>query len=274
MLVVGLSGQVGEALLPLLLAREPAIHALSRGARQDAEQLRWLRGSLEAMPALPEQIQTIVSLGPLDAFARWLTAGQWHGARIVALGSTGRVDKANSADAGERDLALRLQDAEDVLFNTTESRSIAATLLRPTLLYGNGRDQTVSRLVEAARRSPVVVLPSHALGLRQPVHVGDVAEAVIRCLDVPGTAGKAYDLPGGETLSFLDLARRSINAHVPGKPVLAVPSFVFDGALALLRIAGRAPAGLGSLARLRQDQVADGSPARRDFGFHPRPFQP
>ncbi len=272
--MIGLSGQVGEALLPLLQVRTPMFYALSRVERPACGHVQWLRGSLEAMPDLPADIKTLISLGPLDAFAGCLAAGQWHGQRIIALGSTGRMDKANSADAGERDLALRLQQAEDLLFHTAQQRSIAATLLRPTLLYGNGRDQTVSRLVEAARRSPVVVLPSNALGLRQPVHVEDVAAAVMACLDVSASQGRAYDLPGGETLSFLDLARRTIRARAPGKRVLAVPGFVFDRALALAKAVGREPASAGSLARLRQDQLADANPARRDFGFDPRPFQP
>jgi nucleoside-diphosphate-sugar epimerase len=276
-LVIGLSGQVGEALLSRLLERGRPLLALSRQARPALPGLRWLTGSLEAMPALPADLDTVLSLGPLDAFAAWLTAAPAATPpikRVIALGSTGRIDKQHSLDAGERELAQRLQTAEQLLFDAGHRRGIAVTVLRPTLLYGGGRDRTVSRLLAFARRWGFVVLPASATGLRQPVHVADVADAVLRCLDHPASAGQAYDLPGGETLAFDAMVRRVLERQAPACRLYLLPTACFRVALAIAALFTRAPFNRGMLARLHADQLADPAPARAAFGYSPRGFQP
>jgi nucleoside-diphosphate-sugar epimerase len=276
-LVIGLSGQVGDALLPGLLQGHRRVLALSRYPRPDVAGVDWLTGSLEAMPALPAGVQTVLSLGPLDAFAAWLAAAADTTPdlrRVVALGSTGRADKRDSPDPGERDLARRLQAAEHLLFATGQQRGLAITLLRPTLIYGGGRDLTVSRLLAFGRRWGFVLLPRSATGLRQPVHVGDVAAAVLQCLEQPACAGHAFDLPGGETLAFIAMVRRVLARQAPGCRLLLLPTAWFRLALRVAARLRRAPFNAGMLARLHDDQLADAEPARLAFGYQPRRFEP
>jgi nucleoside-diphosphate-sugar epimerase len=274
-LVFGLSGQVGDALRPRLGELGPSVLALSRRAQPASAGVGWLTGSLEQMPALPEDIDTVISLGPLDAFARWFAREAPTGLRVVALGSTGRVDKRNSPDPAERALAQRLDDAEHSLFATGAARDAQITVLRPTLLYGSGRDRSLGPLVTLARRWRVVPLPWTARGLRQPVHVADVVEAVFACLRTPATAGQTYDLPGGETLAFDAMLRRNLATHAPKTLLLPLPAPLFSLARVLARQFGvTAQAGDGALHRLSGDQVSDAGPARAAFGWSPRRFEP
>lgn len=273
-LVIGLTGQVGEALQPRLVARFGAIDALSRYPREPSAGVHWLHGSLEAMPpGCAAGHDLLISLGPLDAFANWYAGAMPTARRVIALGSTGRDDKSDSPDAHEREMAARLADAEDSLLSIGLRNGAAITLLRPTLLYGNGRDRTLTPLLAFARRWKVVPIPVAATGLRQPVHVDDVASAILRCIDAADAAGKAFDLPGGEALGFDAMVRRSLQQHVPGAWVVAVPTWLVRlAALAASRM-GR-PSMAGSLARLARDQSADAAPARAAFGYQPGPFRP
>ncbi|MBP8080972.1 MAG: nucleoside-diphosphate sugar epimerase [Arenimonas sp.] len=273
-LVVGLSGQFRHALLPRLLGRGDPILALSRTRQPPEMGVEWVLGSLQAMPVIPADIATIISLGPLDAFADWFDASGPDGSRVIALGSTGRTDKLDSIDPAERELAQRLRMAEARLLEAGGRRGAVVTVLRPTLLYGSGRDLTLSWLVELGRRWGCVVLPSSATGLRQPVHVADVADAILRCLDEANTAGRTYDLPGGEVLGFDEMVRRSIARHAPGCRVLCLPTPLFKAGLGLAGLLRRAPIKPGLLARLEQDQLADAGPAREAFGYSPRGFEP
>lgn len=274
--VFGLSGQVGEALAPGLLERFGSVDALSRHSRDDTPGVHWLCGSLEDMPPGGAMAQDIVvSLGPLDAFARWYCNTRPAASRIIALGSTGLRDKSASSDPQERELAQRLADAEASLVDAGRQYGAAITVLRPTLLYGNGRDRSLTPLVALARRWRFLPIPSTARGLRQPVHVDDVAGAVLACLEAPAalTAGRAYDLPGGEVLAFGAMVRRSLERHAPGARVLVVPGFVFHALAWMAARLGKGPAA-GSLSRLAADQTADATPARLAFGYKPGPFRP
>lgn len=273
-LVIGLTGQFREALLPGLLARGGPVLALSRNPQAPEPGVEWLPGSLQSMPAIPADIGIILSLGPLDAFADWFDASEPGCSRVIALGSTGQADKLDSIEAAERELAQRLRGAEARLLEAGGRRGIAVTVLRPTLLYGSGRDLTLSRLAGMGRRWGVIVLPSSATGLRQPVHVADVAGAVLSCLDNAGTSGRSYDLPGGEVLGFDAMVRRYLQRHAPGCRLVRVPTPLFKLGLGAAGVLRRSPISSGLLARLENDQLADASAARTAFGYEPRQFEP
>lgn len=274
-LVFGGTSQIGGPVVDRLRAQGWRITALSRQPVADEPGLTWLQGGFDALPALPPRVDAILSCGPLDRFARWYATGGVDAARIVAFGSTSVRVKQNSPDEAERDVAQRLQHAEDVLMATSSARGAPATLLRPTLVYGAARDATLSRIAQLAHRVRVVPLPRRATGLRQPVHVDDLADATLACLAHAGTAGHAYDLPGGEALPYREMVRRVLQALEPPARLLELPAPLFDLVLRLAHARGMA-AGFGDAAldRMRRDLVFDDAPARADFGYAPRPFRP
>lgn len=272
-LVIGLSGQVGEVLRPQLPALGE-IWGLSRQQQRDEPGIHWLAGLLQAMPPLPEHLDTILSLGPLDAFADWFAQSGLADVRIVALGSTGHEDKRDSADPEEQGVAWALSAAESRLFAAGRRQNATITVLRPTLTYGHGRDASLSSMLAMAQRWGWVVLPAGAVGLRQPVHVDDVADAVLACLETPASVGRTFDLPGGERLGFRAMVERSLARHAPQARVAIVPRWLFRIALATAAGFGMRPVGPGFVERTRRDQVADPEPARTVFGFQPRVFDP
>lgn len=274
-LIFGGTGQIGRPLLALLHRGGWRLHALSRQVHSDQPGLQWLRGDLGALPALPARVEAIFSCGPLDAFGRWYAGSMIEARRVIAFGSTSVETKRGSADAGERDLALRLREGEAAVFAAAQARGAAATLLRPTLVYGAGRDATLSRIAHLAQRWGRFPLPRNATGLRQPVHVDDLAGAAFACLGGEASHGLAYALPGGETLSYRDMVARVLAALRPPPTLVELPSPLFNLALLAAQASGRAT-GLGEAAvrRMRSDLVFDAGPAQRDLGYAPRLFRP
>lgn len=275
-LVFGASGQVGAAVLARLLRAGWRVDALSRQPRPAQAGVRWLRGDLSAAAELlPRQVDLVLSCGPLDAFASRFALGEVACRRVLAFGSTSLEVKHDSPDADERALARRLREAEATLFAAAAARGIPATVLRPTLVYGAGRDATLTRIASLARRLHGFALPADATGLRQPVHVDDLAAAALACLDAPATHGRAYAVPGGETLAYREMVARTL-AALPSRPrLLVLPAPLFRALLVPARRLGLASGfGDAALARMRQDLVFDAGAARRDFGYAPRAFAP
>ena len=274
-LVFGASGQIGLPLLDRLGDAGWRVHAVSRQARSDTPGRHWLQGDFAHVPVLPRDVDAIFSCGPLDLFARWYATANVVSPRVVAFGSTSATSKHASEDEHERDVARRLLGAEAAVFEASEQRGAGATMLRPTLVYGAGRDATLTRIVGMARRWGRFVLPRRADGLRQPVHVQDLADAAFAANVSPVAQGRSYDLPGGETLAYRDMVRRVLACLDPPLPLLELPMPLFRAAVAAAQARGVAreltPA---AVARMREDLAFDAAPARRDFGYAPRAFRP
>lgn len=272
-LLFGATGQIGERVLANLLAAGWEVTAVSRRQQPDVPDVRWQRGDLSGSWQGEEDFDAIFSCGPLDHFARWYAASDVHAPKVVAFGSTSVDVKQDSIEPAERDVARRLREAEQLLFKCARQRGVAATVLRPTLVYGAGRDKTLTTLAMLACRSGFFVLPGCADGLRQPVHVQDLADATLQVLGSPATAGRAYALGGGEVLGYREMVRRVL-ASLPGRPrLLSVPTPLFVLALRLAHAGGRLQGmTAATLARMRDPLAFDIEPARRDFGYAPRPF--
>src|SRR5690606_39187834 len=138
-LVFGGSGQIGAALLPRLLAAGWQVDAVSRTARTDQPGLRWHGGGFPDCVGLPVAVDAVFSCGPLDLFANWFAASSIATPRVVAFGSTSAATKADAADPAERALSRLLRDSERKLHEAAREHGVAATVLRPTLVYGAGR---------------------------------------------------------------------------------------------------------------------------------------
>lgn len=273
-LLFGATGPIGCRVLDGLLRAGWQVEALSRQPQAPRPGLAWRLGTLPEQAGEGGGFDAILSCGPLDLFARWYAQAGTGAARVVAFGSTSVHDKGDSPDPAERALAGRLREGEARLAEVAAARGAAATLLRPTLVYGDGRDRNLSRIAALARRHGGFLLPHDARGLRQPVHVDDLAAAALAALRWNGPGVRAYDLPGGETLSYREMVARVLAALRPPRRLWVLPGPLFALAAWTARGLRLHDAGPAVLARMRQDLVFDAGPARRDLGYAPRGFAP
>ena len=275
--MLGATSLVGRFLLPRLAAKGVGATALSRSPPVDGPAgIIWLKGDL-GDPGLAEQLPpaaTVFSLMPIWLLPAALAGLQARGMRrLVAFSSTSRFTKQASPDASERAVARRLAAGETAAASACEAVGAAWTILRPTMIYAEGQDGNVSRLAGLIRRFGVLPLAGRGEGRRQPVHADDLAAAALAAAEAPAAANRAYDLPGGETLSYRDMAARIFEALGKRPRLVSAPPALWKVGLELAApLLPGATAAMGS--RMAEDLVFDGSAAARDFGWSPRPFRP
>ena len=272
-LVTGATSLIGRFALPRLAAMGVQMAALSRTAPVEPG---WVRGGLsdpDLAAKLPE-CPTVLSLSPIWHLPPGLQALKASGMkRLVAFSSTSVVTKAASPDAYEQGMVQRLTEGEDAMRAFCEANGVAWTLLRPTLIYAEGQDQNVSRLARLVGRLGLLPLAGRGEGLRQPVHADDLAAGAIAAAGSEAAANRAYDLPGGETLTYRAMAERVFEGLGRRPAILPLPEGLWRLAFALARpFLPGATAQMG--ARMSEDLTFDGAPAAADFGWNPRPFRP
>ena len=274
--VIGATSLVGQLLLPRLVDADCDVAAFTRRhpAGESGDGVEWRSISPHPNP-LPqgEGIDNWICVAPIWVLPEHFSLLEAYGVRrIIALSSTSRFAKLDSADPSERQLARRLEEAEKAMQGWAEDRGIEWVILRPTLIYGLGQDKNVSEIARFIRRFGFFPLFGRAQGLRQPVHVDDVAQASVTTLLFDGVVG-SYNLSGGETLSYREMVERIFGAMKRPARVVSVPLWVFHMGVAVMRFFPRYRHWSSAMAqRMNQNLVFDHEAATADLGYQPRAF--
>lgn len=102
------------------------------------------------------------------------------------------------------------------------------TVLRPSVIFG-AEDKFLNLFADLQAIAPFMPLAGSKTRF-QPVWVGDVARAVVTCLQTPDTIGQTYELCGPDVLTLGELVQRAgqwagVN-HGQGRPVVNLPQWV------------------------------------------------
>ena len=273
-LVIGATGLVGGYLVDHLIRAGERPFALSR-SQQDRPGVDWLRGDLQK----PDMLRVpAFSTLYCTADAILLPAALSHLfnpslRRVVVFSSTSVLTKLDSEVIAERETLRALADAEQKIVGACERSNVGWTILRPTMIYAEGRDLNISRLARLIRRFGFMPVVGAAPGLRQPVHAEDLAIGAIAAAASPAAANRFYSLPGAETLTYREMIGRIFDALQLPRRTIAVPVFVWRAIFALAKpLFPGANVAMG--IRMMKDMTFDSTPAIRDFGWNPRPFKP
>lgn len=277
--VVGATSIIGQHLLGILVEEQFDVIAMSRQLQSDVKAKEksgvvWYQSRGDSdFSDLPE-CSKLIHLAPLwilpDNLEQFAKLGV---KRIVAFGSTSCFSKKDSPILAEREVAGRLELAEQLLTSHCKALNIHLTILRPTLVFEIGKDKNVSTIVNFIKRFGFFLLIGRGRGLRQPVSANDLALASVTVLNNSKTFGKAYNLTGSSTLTFRDMVHTVFQALEVRPRILSVPLSLIKLILPLVRLLPRFRyLNLEMFKRMNQDLAFDSSDAANDFSYQPQKF--
>ena len=236
--VLGGSGFVGRHSVRALARKGYRIRAAMR--RPD------LAGHLQPMGS-PGQIQAVQANIRYPASVADAVAGADAVINLVAvLSPTGRqtfeklhVEGARSAARAAREAGAKMfvhvsALGPDIQASSHYARTKAAgeaavlaefpgaIILRPSLIFGP-EDGFFNRFASMMKISPVLPLIGGGRTKFQPVYVGDVAEAILACLDGRAQPGTIYELGGPDSLSFRKLLEKVQTFTNRRRPFVSLP---------------------------------------------------
>jgi uncharacterized protein YbjT (DUF2867 family) len=239
--IVPLNVSIGdEALLPVFLAGNDAL-VNCVGVLQE-------KG--------PQTFDLLHHTGParLARFAR--EAGVEHFVHLSAIGADSRSSSAYARTKAAGEQAVR--DA----FPTV-------TILRPSVVFGP-EDQFFNRFATVAMFSPVLPLIGGGETRFQPVYVGDVADAVVKCLEDPAATGRLYELGGPKIYTFREVLELLLSEIRRKRWLLDIPFGLAAAQARLMSILPNPPLTPDQVELLKRDNiVSSGAMTLASLGIAP-----
>lgn len=272
-LVVGGTGFTGSRVLPLLAGRGQ-IRCLLRPGREikDIGKLNYelVYGDLEDIESLTkamdgcESLINIASMGFGNVHKIVRCAEEMDIRRALFVSTTAIFTYLNTQSK-----KIRKEAEECVICSRLEW-----TILRPTMIYGAPDDRNMIRLLSFIKRWHIMPIPGSGDKLQQPVHVDDVAGAIVTAFFSTNTIRKAYNISGKEPLDFnqvVDLAAAALKSkvykiHIP-LTLLRILFKVYEFFVKNPKLKEE------QLLRLNEDKAFGYDEASRDFGYSPKSFQ-
>ena len=169
-------------------------------------------------------------------------------------------------------MTKRLQRSEMAIETWAKERNIEWVILRPTIIYGLGKDRNICEIAAMIRRFGFFPVFGAASGKRQPIHATDVAQACVKAV-LSASAHGAYNIAGAETLTYREMVERIFSAMGRKAIIPTVPLSAFRTALIFINRVPRYRNWTPEMAeRMNKDMVFDNSQAEKEFGFKPAPF--
>lgn len=286
--VLGATGQVGLFAIEALLKAGHAVIAVTREAPASPQttidglrrcDMTGLTTRADTLSQGQPHRLALLSCGPVTLAHELLEAGPASGfgswERAVVVGTTSLISKSASPDANERDEIAVIDHALDSIRARCRERSIPLTVLHPTLIYGCGMDENLTRVWRFIRRAGFAPVAGSAAGRRQPLHVADLAGTIVRALGADPPMHLETAVCGGSAVTYKEMIAGLFEAA--GRPVrlLPLPGFAVplaSGLSGLVPGAGRVSTQM--LRRQSRDLVFDDSKAREALQHTPRPFRP
>lgn len=154
-------------------------------------------------------------------------------------------------------------EAEQALHNISDATGLEIVILRLPLVYGQGVKANFLRLLDMVNKN--IPLPlSMVNNKRSMIYIGNLIDAIIRCITHPDAAGETFLVSDGQDVSTPELIR--MIAKAMGKKARLFPCPV-----PLLKMIGKVAGKSSEIERLTGSLQIDSAKIRKTLNWTP-PF--
>ena len=229
--VTGAGGFIGRAVCERLRADGRAVRGIDlRGAdvAADVADPGAVAAALDGCAAVVHAAAIVEEGGRMEDYVRVNTRGTRNvldavgDGRAVVLSSVAVWGYDFRADQDEATPPKPCGNPYIDTKGATETLALlrGATVIRPGDVHGPGSRPWIVRPLEAMR-SGTFVLPGRGDGVMTPVYVDDLVDAIVRALDTPGAAGRAYTVWDGNPVPAREFFAH--HARWAGRKLRTVP---------------------------------------------------
>ena len=224
--VFGASGVIGSALLPRL-AEAHEVVALSRRAREDDGDVRWLvadatdEASLGVLDGMDVAVYLVHSLGS-QSFEAVDRAAAENVARAAGRAGLRQIVFLGGLGDDSPELSPHLRSRHETA-RALASGPVPVTTLRAAMVVGAGSAafETIRALVD---RLPVMICPRWVGVPTQPIALRDVTGYLAGVCGHEAAYGRAFDVGGPDVMTYRDMIERIARIQGKRRHVLEVPA--------------------------------------------------
>jgi len=282
-LVTGANGFIGSQLCPLLESRGIEVVRATRlnaGDLTDSCDWRPLLEGVDGVVHLAARVHVLrenLSL-PLERFRQVNVHATAHLARqaaqmgvkrfvfastigVLGVNTNGIPFTESHPAAPVNDYARSKWEAEQALTQISQETGLEVVTIRPPLVYGAGVKANFYMLMRAVEERLPLPLAS-IRNKRDMIYVGNLVDAMHRCLIHPNAAGQTFVIADGRTVSTPDLMR--MIAHYMNKKIHLLPC-----PSALLNLGGTLLGKSAMVHRLTGSLEVSATHLRHSLDWHP-----
>jgi uncharacterized protein YbjT (DUF2867 family) len=208
-------------------------------------------------------------------------AGEFEAVQARLPGEIAAAAKAAGALRLVQMSAIGADPASPSLYGRTKAQGEAnvraafpqAVIVRPSIVFGP-EDGFFNRFARMAQIMPVLPLVGGGHTRFQPVHVGDVASAIVTALGDGSHAGRTFELGGPTVYTFRELMELILKMVGRRRLLVTLPFGAASLQARLLQLLPEPPLTPDQVELLKRDNVvAEGALGLAELGIQPTPLE-
>jgi len=209
--VFGATGVVGQALLPLLAAEHEVV-AVSRGARDSGDGIRWVEADVASGVGVADALEgaglayyLVHSLGARD-FERQDREAAGNVSRAAARAGVEQIVYLGGLGGDDPDASPHLRSRRET-GERLAADGVPVTTLRAAMVVGKG-SAAFETILGLVKKLPVMITPSWVSTPTQPIAIDDIVRYLAGVGGNDAAIGEAFDAGGPEVMTYRQMIER------------------------------------------------------------------